>query len=567
MVERYFDVISHWFRAGFNLQNLSFYFIYGGILTFVLFLVCFFLSHKTRPNTTYSIVLNKLYGLVFLGFLLHVFNVLVFLFYCFFDSTQYLSAGISIVFTYSVFSLYLFNKIGSNNYFKYLSGVEFSRNSSSIKRIVFLGKLRKVYAIWFLQLLPYLLIFYKIYNTPNYSIVFDNSASMTESIDEAKRFVRREFSNIYRDNNDFIITKIPPLDENTQRILSDFNIRLSRENAQAGQMQISLKWDNLNDLDLHLIEPDGNKIYYRNKTSRGGGILDIDMNAGVYKSNEPVENIYFPRNIPKGKYQIVVDFYNKHTNIQNNKFSVLLALNGSNYIFTGFSNVERIGKKIVEFNYDEDKIVNIKDFTVGQSIAVTGLNPVMSISDIIKVNSNDLRAISYRVSNTKAFIDSIESMSCDGFGSPISQLIKQNYQTSLNEFGAQSGDNRLVVITDGEDESLVNGIFDGEKFILEYDELNDRVGGINAKPIEFFSKIDFIVCEGETSGLIPTPLHELASVNKNVRIHRIDSTSQKINIAFGKIFKDAVINWEYFFTSIMLIFLVGVIINYKIWKL
>jgi hypothetical protein len=145
--------------------------------------------------------------------------------------------------------------------------------------------------------------------------------------------------------------------------------------------------------------------------------------------------------------------------------------------------------------------------------------------------------------------------------------IFKSLETSLNEFGAQSGDNRLVVITDGEDESLVNGIYDGEKFILEYDELNDRVEGVNAKPIEFFSKIDFIVCEGEPSGLIPTPLHELASVNKNVRIHRIDSTSQKINIAFGKIFKDSVINWEYFFTSIMLIFLVGVIINYKIWKL
>ena len=47
----------------------------------------------------------------------------------------------------------------------------------------------------------------------------------------------------------------------------------------------------LNDLDLHLVTPDGKEINYNNRTWNGG-YLDYDKNvAGKAKTRTPIENI------------------------------------------------------------------------------------------------------------------------------------------------------------------------------------------------------------------------------------------------------------------------------------
>jgi uncharacterized protein YegL len=55
--------------------------------------------------------------------------------------------------------------------------------------------------------------------------------------------------------------------------------RLQREEAKTGDVQISLMWDSLNDLDLHCVGPDGERIYHNHRRSKSGGELDVDMNA------------------------------------------------------------------------------------------------------------------------------------------------------------------------------------------------------------------------------------------------------------------------------------------------
>lgn len=81
-----------------------------------------------------------------------------------------------------------------------------------------------------------------------------------------------------------------------------------------GELRISLSWFNYDDLDLHVVEPGGNTIYFRNKLSAlTGGNLDVDMNAGSGSTRKAVENVIFPNKnrILEGTYKIRVNNYAK----------------------------------------------------------------------------------------------------------------------------------------------------------------------------------------------------------------------------------------------------------------
>ena len=91
----------------------------------------------------------------------------------------------------------------------------------------------------------------------------------------------------------------------------DIEERLQREGGASGTVQISLAWDDYNDLDLHLFCPSGERIYFNNKKSECGGILDVDMNVRPV-SNTPVENVVWKDEAPLGTYKVGVHFYKHH---------------------------------------------------------------------------------------------------------------------------------------------------------------------------------------------------------------------------------------------------------------
>lgn len=78
------------------------------------------------------------------------------------------------------------------------------------------------------------------------------------------------------------------------------------------ELRVSLSWHNYDDLDIHVIEPSGERIDFRNRRSRRtGGELDVDMNAGRGTSRTPVENIAWPNKVPDGKYKVIVNNFQR----------------------------------------------------------------------------------------------------------------------------------------------------------------------------------------------------------------------------------------------------------------
>ena len=65
--------------------------------------------------------------------------------------------------------------------------------------------------------------------------------------------------------------------------------RLAAAGAKKGAIEVALSWENTNDLDLHVIDPDGARVWFGNKISPSGGELDVDRNVGcVRPTNQPV---------------------------------------------------------------------------------------------------------------------------------------------------------------------------------------------------------------------------------------------------------------------------------------
>ena len=90
---------------------------------------------------------------------------------------------------------------------------------------------------------------------------------------------------------------------------TEFSSRLVNAGAQSGDIRVSLLWNNRNDLDLHVVNPRGEEIFYGSKNDRAGGFLDVDMNVGG-ETLKPVENVFWAKGrAPEGKYRVYVQNY------------------------------------------------------------------------------------------------------------------------------------------------------------------------------------------------------------------------------------------------------------------
>lgn len=99
--------------------------------------------------------------------------------------------------------------------------------------------------------------------------------------------------------------------------------------TKPGQVAISLMWDHtsktvLNDLDLWVTAPSGEKIGFKHKRSKCGGVLDVDR---MQDAPKPVENIVWTKKAPKGNYTVKVNNFSRNHN-KSVPFQVGIVLNG-----------------------------------------------------------------------------------------------------------------------------------------------------------------------------------------------------------------------------------------------
>lgn len=117
----------------------------------------------------------------------------------------------------------------------------------------------------------------------------------------------------------------------------DLTQRLEQAGAQFGDPQFSLAWNNRNDLDLHVIDPAGNHIWFRQRTSPTGGKLDVDANADRMRlTNSPVENIYWPPGrAPEGNYVVYVHHFANHGDRDPTPYTLRITMKGRVREFRG----------------------------------------------------------------------------------------------------------------------------------------------------------------------------------------------------------------------------------------
>jgi hypothetical protein len=100
--------------------------------------------------------------------------------------------------------------------------------------------------------------------------------------------------------------------QNSQNLVSAHQtITVTRIEAGTGKLQISCSWDQPNDIDLHLEEPNGQEIFYGYDISDNGGILDVDSNPACSIDNINNENITYGDSavVENGNYIVRVDLY------------------------------------------------------------------------------------------------------------------------------------------------------------------------------------------------------------------------------------------------------------------
>ena len=166
------------------------------------------------------------------------------------------------------------------------------------------------------------------------------------------------------------------------------SVQLTTSASQQGTLHVRLSWDLDVDLDLHVVDPNGEEIYYGNiRSSRQKGFLDLDSNPACILDDVRIENIFYTLAV-SGKYIVRVDLYSSCIITEQIGFMVEVVGCGISRNVTGsFSASEAdagragSGKEVLMF--EAVCASHIVDGTISYKTPMSRANPLGSIVRVV----------------------------------------------------------------------------------------------------------------------------------------------------------------------------------------
>jgi hypothetical protein len=113
------------------------------------------------------------------------------------------------------------------------------------------------------------------------------------------------------------------------------SVHMSVLEAGIGQVQVTASWDQLTDVDLHVVEPNQNEVFWFAATSPTGGVLDLDSNQACHLDGKNTENIRWTTNAPAGPYIVRLDYFDRCNLTTDTNYVVTVHNGGTTTVFTG----------------------------------------------------------------------------------------------------------------------------------------------------------------------------------------------------------------------------------------
>jgi uncharacterized protein YfaP (DUF2135 family) len=178
-----------------------------------------------------------------------------------------------------------------------------------------------------------------------------------------------------------------------ERARAELMERLTREGAKSGDVQISLMWNNFNDLDLHVVAPSGERIHGGNRLSACGGELDVDANVRA-ETNKPVENVVWSAEsgevdteAPGGTYKVYVHHYKKHKKRKSKdptSFKVLVNIEGTLSEYEGELTFGDSITQVCEFQVDAPEIRNARKLAAQMALEASEAGEEVDLDSIME---------------------------------------------------------------------------------------------------------------------------------------------------------------------------------------
>lgn len=161
---------------------------------------------------------------------------------------------------------------------------------------------------------------------------------------------------------DFATTPLP-----TTTVATTTNAQLNNALSDAGvdnsmkQIAVTLAWDRVCDLDLHVFEPSGEEIYYANSNSAQTGSLDVDAGSPG-NSGLAVENISWVT-APSGAYRVAVKNYGRCS--PGVPYTLYIMIDGTTTTFEGVApSGDNTKYEVTSFNWSSSRSFGAGDANI-----------------------------------------------------------------------------------------------------------------------------------------------------------------------------------------------------------